>query len=53
MLLIFLFLVRVSSEDLHIKTADGLIELSKSINSGVTRYFGTTVYLDNDIDFFR
>ena len=34
----------------HINKAEGLIEFSKIINSGIS-YSGTTVFLDTDIDF--
>ena len=38
------------SEKLHITTPSELIKLANEVNSG-TQYVGTTVYLDNDLDF--
>lgn len=35
----------------HIGDAEDLIEFSNIVNTGMTKYFGTTVYLDADIEF--
>ena len=36
--------------EVHVKSADDLITFSNDVNSG-TNYLGTTVFLDNDLDF--
>ena len=37
--------------EIHVKSADDLIKISNDVNSGTTIYSGTTVFLDNDLDF--
>ena len=58
MFLVFLFCCCLAAlgkgvlgvEELHIKNASELIQLSNNVSSG-TSYSGTTVFLDVDIDF--
>lgn len=47
----FLLALSVLGAEYHIKDADDFIEFANNVNSGISKFSGTTVYLDADIDF--